>query len=153
MKKMVFQKKHIIALLSIMFAIINYLLCDSQVKHIFIINDSCRRLFVFLRLIAFVMSIFIFYSLMNKFSILIIWRRERRIYFFWIYLLLNTFILLLVWPGIYKGDEFYIIPSIVENLTIVWSQSWFTCRFYQICLMIYPILAVKSRIVCKFAFV
>lgn len=133
------------------FSIIIALICAGitfftqavDVRHIFIIEDNRYTLYLLMRFLAFFISAGIYYVLIrnfyNAFS-----RNEKEkteSYFFIFYLLVNVSVLLLTWPGIYKGDEFYIIPHIVYNLSIAWTQSFYTSVFYQISLMIFPFLA------------
>lgn len=57
--------------------------------------------------------------------------------YFCIYFMIMMFFLMLAWPGIFKGDEFYVIPRNVD-LQIQYNQHYLTSIFYIISMMIIP---------------
>ena len=58
---------------------------------------------------------------------------------------------LLTWPGIFKGDEFYVIQS-AKNFTLSGGQSGLTSIFYIVSLLFFPSMAtitfVQLLIIC-----
>ena len=141
---------------SIVLALITYITQKSEVERIFCIDARARYYFIF-RIIAFLCSVILYAFLINK--IIQLFSREeferKKAIFFSIYFFINIIVLLFVWPGIYKGDEFYVLPTLVNDLTIVWNQSFFTNLQYIISLMIFPYLAgitfIQIVIICGIA--
>jgi hypothetical protein len=56
---------------------------------------------------------------------------------FFIYFIPMFLLLLCTWPGIFKGDEFYVLKA-VRNLTFSPAQTGLTSLFYIACLRFFP---------------
>jgi len=130
-----------ILLISFILSILLFLGGAVEQRYVMSISDSHYRLYIAMRMFAFALSMAIFYKIILVVCNVIKNEKREKSIFFFTYLILNCFILIFVWPGIFKGDEFYIIPEIVNDLHLVPKQSIFTSVFYQIALMIFPILA------------
>ena len=61
------------------------------------------------------------------------------------YFILMLVVLIFTYPGIFKGDEFYLIQSAIK-LKFQYTQHYFTDLFYIICLMIYPAMATITLV-------
>lgn len=88
-------------------------------------------------------------------------RRNRKFlsYFkyFCVYGLVMGILFLMTWPGIFKGDEFYVIKSAL-TLDLSPAQTGLTSFFYIVCLMVFPsmatITALQLLIICTiFAYI
>ena len=60
--------------------------------------------------------------------------------YFLTYFFIMLFFLLLVWPGIFKGDEFYVLRGSL-SLTFSPAQSGITSLFYIVCILFFPSMA------------
>ena len=67
-------------------------------------------------------------------------KHKAFIKYFLIYFGIMMVFLILAWPGIFKGDEFYTIPS-VTKMKFEYGQHYFTSIFYALSLSIVPTLA------------
>lgn len=132
----------VLAAISLGMAVINYLVNSPEVEAIFNIKSNKVVEFALWRTLSFVISIGIYFLLAKTIATLVD-KGKNYTYakFFVCYFLINIGVLLLVWPGIFKGDEFYIIPDLMENLQIDWMQTFQTCAQYIMSLCIYPWVA------------
>lgn len=76
---------------------------------------------------------------------------------FILYFSVQFIFLLFTWPGIYKGDEFYVLKNAV-NFLFSPAQTGLTSIFYMICLLFFPSLAMITLfqifvISCIFAYI
>lgn len=64
---------------------------------------------------------------------------KLNIKFFFIFFIPLFILLLLVWPGIFKGDEFDTLFSIL-NLKMFYQQHYLTCTFYLLSICMLPLM-------------
>lgn len=129
--------------IAIILAVFNIIMCGREVGRIYTIADYAAGEYFIARIFAAMFSIFLFYTLVRQLINITAGKNDEQksaARFFWGYLLFNLWMLVFTWPGIFKGDEFYMLPSIV-NWRIRWTQSFYTCIFYRLSLMIFPFLA------------
>ena len=77
--------------------------------------------------------------------------------YFCLYAVIMGVFFLLTWPGIFKGDEFYVIKSAL-NFTLSPAQSGLTSIFYIVALLLFPSMAtipfLQLLIICSiFAYI
>ena len=106
------------------------------------IREELLCLYRMTRSVALILSAIIIYFIIIKiYYLLDKTSQEKNVKskFWMIYFFINFTILLFVWPGIFKGDEFYMMP-VIMRMKIQWTQSLLTTLLYQIALMILPYL-------------
>lgn len=127
---------------SILIGLANFILQRDEVHRIFEYDDTSFLFYRSMRFLAFILSCIIIYYLLSKIVALFIENdpmKKDKCKFWLVYFSLNVVILLLVWPGIFKGDEFYMIPTI-SRMRIEWTQSLLTNILYLLAFMILPYL-------------
>ena len=138
MKKI--NKKYIVAyIICLFFAFIQYFIFRQEINNIFIVEGTFKHImFIIYKVIALFISSFIFFLAYYLF----INRKKYKIFikYFFTYFSIMLILLFLCWPGIFKGDEYYTLESILK-LDIVWMQSLYTSLFYIIALCIIPTIA------------
>ncbi|WP_090166923.1 hypothetical protein [Pseudobutyrivibrio sp. 49] len=127
--------------ITVLIVFLNFILQRNEVHRIFTYSDNTFYFYRMMRVVSLIVSSLLMYRFITEIDYFITGEeiQKKRAGFFWIYFAINVCILLLVWPGIFKGDEFYMIPKLM-NMDIVWAQSWITSVFYICALMILPYL-------------
>lgn len=118
------------------------LLLRSQVHNIFSQDISWGKTQIAAVLLSMVFGVFVYlcallavYLLFTKNRAFLKGAKEFLFYFIPMMLLL-----ICTWPGIFKGDEFYVLQA-VRNLTFSPAQTGITSLFYIACLRFFPSLA------------
>lgn len=136
-----------------------FLMFNKKIRSIFTLPET-RRLYMY-ALIAFSFLFGIIFHFIVLRSISLIIKRQKAFlsYFkyFFIYFSIMLIFWLLCWPGIFKGDEFYVLRSAL-NFELSPAQTGLTSCFYIICLMFCPTLAsivfIQLLIIsCIFAYI
>ncbi|WP_236895916.1 hypothetical protein [Clostridium beijerinckii] len=136
--KLAMERKNI-KYFSFLFASIHFTLTLFWSTNIFnvtqdkiIFNNICRLLEFIAMYIFWYQSIMVVSDAIKKDKTSISFLR-----YFCVYFIIMMFFLILTWPGIFKGDEFYVIPKSV-NLQIQYNQHYLTSIYYIISMMIIP---------------
>lgn len=143
-----FNKKRIAppgvsALVGMVLSIVQALLVHGRVRSVFTLGDSPRLYMYGLIGLSFLFGI-CFYTAVVFCIYLLIQRNQiflSYLKYFLVYFLLLCSLLLLVWPGIFKGDEFYVLKSAL-SFQLSPAQTGITSCFYIICLLFFPNPAV-----------
>lgn len=121
------------------------LLLRSQVRNIFSRDISWGKTQIAAVLLSMVFGVFVYlcallavYLLFTRNQVFLKGTKEFLFYFIPMMLLL-----ICTWPGIFKGDEFYVLQA-VRNLTFSPAQTGITSLFYIACLRFFPSLAAIS---------
>ena len=133
--------------------IIHFLLVNGKVRSIFSLGDS-PRLYMYGLIGLSVLFGILFYGVF-VFCILLLKKKNGMflayLKFFLVYFSIMGVLFLLVWPGIFKGDEFYVLRSAL-NFQLSSAQTGLTSCFYIICLLFFPNMAmitfVQLLIIC-----
>lgn len=121
------------------------LLLRNQVKNIFspdilwgktqIAAIALSMVFGFLVYMCTLTAIYLLFTKNHNFLTFV-----REFFFYFVPMLL---LLLCTWPGIFKGDEFYVLQA-VRSLTFSPAQTGITSLFYIACLRFFPSMASIS---------
>lgn len=152
MSSSIFNKKRIIplgvsALIGIVLSMVQALLVHGRVRSVFTLGDSPRLYMYGLIGLSFLFGI-CFYTAVIFCIHLLIQRNQTflsYLKYFLVYFLLLGSLFLLVWPGIFKGDEFYVLKSAL-NFQLSPAQTGITSCFYIVCLLFFPNPAVITFI-------
>ncbi len=139
--------------LTILFGILHILIVKNRDIVTFSMPDN-PRLYVYgiigLAVVFCFLFYFIFFTVLQK-----LLERDREFWSYFKYFLgyfafMGVF-WLLTWPGIFKGDEFYVIQS-AKDFTLSGGQSGLTSIFYIVSLLFFPSMAtitfVQLLIIC-----
>ena len=131
------NKKRIInVLISLLISGIYYIFALKEIYRIFDQRYDYQRF-------RLVVGCFFGYIVLNIIILTVgyfVRNRKKHILFikhFLIYFGIMSFFLFLSWPGIFKGDEFYVIPTNLQ-LEVNYIQSLYTNIFYILSLCIIP---------------
>lgn len=131
-------------LLAFLLTAVHFLIIKSRDAAIFSFPSGGRRLlFAYGCVILAALVCFCFYAFLLHVIRKLISKDEAFLsYFryFLFYFVFMGFFWLLTWPGIFKGDEFYVLRSGL-SFTMSGAQSGLTSLFYIISLLIFPSLA------------
>ena len=139
--------------LTLLFGILHILIVKNRDMVTFSMPDN-PRLYVYgiiaLAVVFCFLFYFIFFTVLQKLI-----ARDRKFWSYFKYFLgyfafMGVF-WLLTWPGIFKGDEFYVIQS-AKDFTLSGGQSGLTSIFYIVSLLFFPSMAtitfVQLLIIC-----
>lgn len=135
-----------------------------SVLHLFIVKgrdmvtftiEPANRLFAFAIIGLTVVFCYLFYFIFS----LCMWKLWKKdplflgyLKYFLIYFIFMGLFWLLTWPGIFKGDEFYVIKA-ARSFTLSGAQSGLTSIFYIISLLFFPSMAtivfLQLLIICS----
>lgn len=143
-----FHKRRIAALgvsavTGMILSIVQALLVHGRVRSVFTLGDSPRLYMYGLILLSFLFGICFYTAVVFCIHLLIERNQTFLSYlkYFLVYFLLSGSLLLLVWPGIFKGDEFYVLKSAL-SFQLSPAQTGITSCFYIVCLLFFPNPAV-----------
>lgn len=133
------KKEYWIALsVCLALAFLWYAMMNSAIREVFHYEGVGQKIQLgaymgagFLLVVGFLFSVY--YFVRN-------YRKHRAfVKYFLIYFGITTLLLAIGWPGIFRGDEFYVIPK-VTNMGFEYIQHYFTNLFYAVSLAIIPTL-------------
>lgn len=149
MKESINKKDIIIFILTLISSILSIIGSSS----FFDISENKIFLYAILRILSFII-IGAFWSFIINIIINVKKKDKKTLSFlkyFLFYFVIMFIFLLLTWPGIFKGDEFYVLINTII-LNIQYMQHYITNIFYAICIMIFPAMAtitfVQLLIIC-----
>lgn len=115
---------------------------------------SPTRLYVYGIIGLAVVFCYFFYFMIGCVAVNLLQRNRQFLSYFKYFLLYFCFMSvfwLLTWPGIFKGDEFYVIRSALQ-FTLSGAQSGLTSIFYIVALLFFPSMAtivlIQLLIIC-----
>ena len=136
------NKTKLIALLSLIFTILHFFIVKNRDKVTFHMPENPRMYMygiIFLAILTCYLLYFIFFYTIHLL-------RTKNITFlsyfkyFCLYGCIMGIFFLLTWPGVFKGDEFYVIKSAL-SFSLSPAQTGLTSIFYIIALLIFPSMA------------
>lgn len=140
------MKKHknlLFLIISILLYIVHSILLKNQIANIFS-NDFINRKNAYLALsISFLFGVLFYYLCILSLYLLLIQKESSFILYFkqfLFYFIPLMILLILAWPGIFKGDEFYVLHA-VRDYTYSSAQTGLTSIFYICCLRFFPSMA------------
>ena len=133
------KHKIIISALSAVFYLAYSFLLRHQVSNVFttdISNQNIRLLSVFLSCIfgycVFFLIFTALYLFIQKNNCFLSYLKQFLLYFIPLFILL-----ILTWPGIFKGDDFYVLNAI-RDYSLSPAQTGLTSLFYICCIRFFP---------------
>ena len=139
--------------------IIMQLVLYKKIHLIFDFPETPTLTFLSIRVLSIVFGISLLTALYTAIALLI--AKNTKFYSFLKYfipygLIMGVF-LLLTWPGIFKGDEFYVLRAAL-SFQLSPAQSGLTSLFYICCLLFFPSMAtitlIQLLIICSiFAYI
>lgn len=127
------------AIIGMVLSILQALLVKDKVRSIFTLGPSPRLYMYGLIGISFLFGICFYTTVV--FCIRLLFQRNQvflsYLKYFLVYFLILGILFLLVWPGIFKGDEFYVLRSAL-SFQLSPAQTGLTSCFYIICLLFFP---------------
>lgn len=147
------KNKYLVAILSLLFVILHFFIVKGRVKVTFQWPNPMKGYVIFLIGLAFALCFSIYLLLFT--SIQLLFKKDKVFlsYFkyFCVYGVIMGIFFLLTWPGIFKGDEFYVIKSAL-SMGLSPAQTGLTSFFYIACLIIFPsmatITAIQLLVIC-----
>lgn len=134
-------------------------LVNGKVRSIFSLGES-PRLYMYGLIGLSVLFGIIFYGAFIYCILLV--KKKNAVFlsylkYFSVYFAIMGVLFLLVWPGIFKGDEFYVLKSAL-NFQLSPAQTGLTSCFYIVCLLFFPNMAMITFvqlliICCIFAYI
>lgn len=124
---------------------VHMLLLRNQVKNIFSADIPMVKTQTAAIALSMVFGFFVYVCLLS--AAYLLFTKNRRFLAFakeFLFYFVPMFLLLLcTWPGIFKGDEFYVLQA-VRSLTFSPAQTGITSLFYIACLRFFPSMASIS---------
>lgn len=140
--KELFKKQLPILIGSLLFTIIHILIVKGRDQVTFHFADHSGIMVTFIIILAILWTFF-FYMLIGNVALALYHKNETFLSYFKYfagYFGFMSFFWLLCWPGIFKGDEFYVIKSALD-FTMSGAQSGITSLFYMVALLFFPSMA------------
>lgn len=128
--------------LSLVCTILHVLVVKNRDRVTFTWQDASRPFLYSIIFLALLICFFLYFCFFWALHLL---RRKNQIFlsyfkYFCLYGGIMGVFFLLTWPGIFKGDEFYVIKSAL-SFTLSPAQSGLTSIFYIVALLIFPSMA------------
>ena len=143
--KTYFKRVWPIALLALIVYSVQLLVIQQKIRAIFTFPDQ-PRFYVYGILALTGLFGFSFYFAFFSLCLAVLKNNllvKKRLFYFLIYFVIMGIFLLLTWPGIFKGDEFYVLKSALE-FTLSPAQTGITSIFYIVCLLFFPSMATTT---------
>lgn len=122
--------------------LIQAILTGGRTRAVFSLGEAPRLYMYGLIGISFLFGILFYMAVICSFLLLIKKNKTFLSYFkyFLVYFAIMGILFLLVWPGIFKGDEFYVLKSAL-GFQLSPAQTGLTSCFYIVCLLFFPNMA------------
>lgn len=128
-------------------------LITERVRSLFQLGDSPRLYMYGLIGLSALLGILFYWILL---LCMLLWKKKNTVFlsylkYFLVYGAIMGVLFFLVWPGIFKGDEFYVLRSAL-SFQLSSAQTGLTSCFYIVCLLFFPnpasITALQLLIIC-----
>lgn len=142
-KTKTFATLFVSTIMGMILSIAQALLVHGKVRSIFTLGPSPRLYMYCLIGLSFLFGICFYTAVIFCIRLLLQGNKVFLSYFkyFLVYFCLLGILFLLVWPGIFKGDEFYVLRSAL-SFQLSPAQTGLTSCFYIVCLLFFPNPAV-----------
>lgn len=136
------KKAIFLSLISLCLYIGYAFLIHHQVANIFAQDIPNRKVMACAITLSYVFGYCVFFLIIYACNLLLSKNKNFLLYFkqFLIYFIPLFILLLLTWPGIFKGDDFYVLKAI-RTYTLSPAQTGITSLFYICCLRFFPSMA------------
>ena len=129
-------------LILIILVFASFILSSFTHKNFFGASGESLKLYITIRILSLFVFVAFWHFVIELF--IKIKKKDKKacsfLKYFLIYFVIMLVFLILTWPGIFKGDEFYLLANSISH-NIQYMQHYVTNIFYIICLMIFPAMA------------